>query len=370
MIYMVHVRHARAEPLVAARRTLARELARGRQGQDAYARQSVGLAGGEGRGAPAGAARRDACGRRRPLRDRAGTAAWSCRRGARHTARDRSRPAVAAVAGAARHAGPCAGRRPRGRAGGEVGHRSPAERGDGFAFAGRGAAAGRGRRGRTLPCPRSVGRGAAGDRTGAGEASSEGRHPRPLRRHLQLSRGPMLRARPFRLQPRRPSRPAADRLRAAVRRRRLPGGGRGVRRRYERSEDAGRADQQAEETLRAEAGGAGRRSRHDHQRQDRSGAEAGRARLDHLSCGRPPSRRWQPTTGRCSCRCSTTATWPRSAHPISRASGWSSAAIPPWPPSGRASAKTCSPHPRRISPRSRRRRRAPATRCAARPRSR
>ena len=46
--------------------------------------------------------------------------AWSCRRGARHTARDRSRPAVAAVAGAARHAGPCAGRRPRGRAGGEV----------------------------------------------------------------------------------------------------------------------------------------------------------------------------------------------------------------------------------------------------------
>ena len=63
-------------------------------------------------------------------------------------------------------------------------------------------------------------------------------------------------------------------------------------------------------------------------------------------------------------------TWPRSARPISRASGWSSAATPPWPPSGRASAKTCSPQPRRISPRSRRRRRAPATRCAARPRSR
>ena len=55
---------------------------------------------------------------------------------------------------------------PRGRAGGEAGHRPPAERGDGFAFAGRGAGAGRGGRGRALPCPRSVGRGAAGDRDG------------------------------------------------------------------------------------------------------------------------------------------------------------------------------------------------------------
>src|SRR5512134_3987108 len=44
-----------------------------------------------------------------------------------------------------------------------------------------------------------------------------------LRRHLQLSGRPVLRAGPLRLQPRRPPRPAADRLRAALRRRRLPG---------------------------------------------------------------------------------------------------------------------------------------------------
>src|SRR5512144_2189602 len=63
-----------------------------------------------------------------------------------------------------------------GRAGGEAGHRPPAERGDGFALAGRGFGAGGGGRGRAVPCPRSVGRGAASDREGAGAAASEGRH--------------------------------------------------------------------------------------------------------------------------------------------------------------------------------------------------
>src|SRR5512147_1451770 len=161
----------------------------------------------------------------------------------------------------------------------------PAKRGDGFALAGRGAGAGRGGRGRAVPCPRSVGRGPAGDREGAGEATSEGRHAGALRCHLELPRRPVLRARPLRLQPRRPSRPAADRLWAAVRRRRLPGGGRGVRRRHRRSEDAGGADCQAEGALQTEAGGAGRRPRHDHQCQDRRGAEARRARRDHRAAG-------------------------------------------------------------------------------------
>src|SRR5512147_2294485 len=92
MIHRVHVRHARAEPVVATRGTLAREFPRGRQSEDQDTRQSDGLAGGEGRGAAAGAARRDACGRRRPLGDRAVAAARSCRRGAGHAAADRSRP--------------------------------------------------------------------------------------------------------------------------------------------------------------------------------------------------------------------------------------------------------------------------------------
>src|SRR5512134_2805676 len=285
MIYRVHVRHARAEPVVAACGTLAREFPRGRQSEDQDTRQSDGLAGGEGRGAAAGAARRDACGRRRPLGDRAVAAARSCRRGARHAAADRSRPAVAAAAGSAGLAGAGADRGPRGRAGGEAGHRPPAERGDGFALAGRGAGAGRGGRGRAVPCPRSVGCGAAGDREGAGEAASQGRHAGALRCHLELPRRPVLRARPLRLQPRRPARSAADRLRGAVRRRRLPGGGRGVRRRHRRSEDAGGTDCQAEGALQTEASGAGRRPRHDHQCQDRRGAEARRARLDHRAAG-------------------------------------------------------------------------------------
>src|SRR5512147_2672484 len=127
--------------------------------------------------------------------------------------------------------------------------------------------------------------GAAGDRAGAGAAPSQGRHAGALRCHLELSGRPVLRAGALRLQPRRPARSATDRLRAFMCGRRLPGGGRGVRRRYGRSEDAGGADRQAQEALRAEAGGAGRRPRHDHQCQDRSGAEAGRARLDHRAPG-------------------------------------------------------------------------------------
>src|SRR5512143_1578528 len=63
--------------------------------------------------------------------------------------------------------------------------------------------------GRAVPCPRSVGRGAAGDREGAGEATSEGRHAGALPCHLELPRRPVLRARPLRLQPRRARRASA-----------------------------------------------------------------------------------------------------------------------------------------------------------------
>src|SRR5512134_557715 len=75
---------------------------------------------------------------RRPLRGRALAVARSCGGGARHGARDRSRPPAAAAARAACQAGPGTDRRARDRADGEAGDGAAAERGDGFAFAGRG----------------------------------------------------------------------------------------------------------------------------------------------------------------------------------------------------------------------------------------
>ena len=57
-----------------------------------------------------------------------------------------------------------------------------------------------------------------------------GGHADPVRRHLQLSGGPLLSARRLRLQPRRQEGQEADRLRPALRRRRLSGGGGSVRR--------------------------------------------------------------------------------------------------------------------------------------------
>src|SRR5512133_2777393 len=160
---------------------------------------------------------------------------------------------------------------------------------------------------------RLAGPGSAGDREGARQAPSRGRLPRPLRSHLELSRGPLLRAGALRLQPRRSARQAADRPRAVVRRRRLPDRGRGVRRRYRRSVHARRSDCQDQGPLRVEAGGAGRRPR--------------------------------PTAARCSCRCSTSAIWPRSKARTIRASASSSAATRRWPRNARASEANCSPPP-------------------------
>ena len=94
------------------------------------------------------------------------------------------------------------------------------------------------------------------------------------------------------------------------------------------------------------------------------------AGLDWITALRAPARRWQPTMGAYSCRSSTTATWPRSSRPTIRASGSSYAATGFWRRSGRASARTCSPPPKRISPKSRQRQRAPATPSGARPTSR
>jgi hypothetical protein len=73
---------------------------------------------------------------------------------------------------------------------------------------------------------------------------------------------------------------------------------------------------------------------------------------------------------RCSCRCSISATWPRSPHATFPASAWWSAAIPTSPPSVPASARTCSPPPSAIWPAFRPLCAAAASRCAAPPRSR
>ena len=61
--------------------------------------------------------------------DRAVPAARPCRRGARHGPQARSRPAAAAPARAAGHAGAGVDRRPGGRAGGQAGDGAPAQRG-------------------------------------------------------------------------------------------------------------------------------------------------------------------------------------------------------------------------------------------------
>ena len=73
--------------------------------------------------------------------------------------------------------------------------------------------------------------------------------------------------------------------------------------------------------------------------------------------------------GRCSCRCSTSATWRKSPPTTTPASVSSSVATPNWRPSARASAPSSSRRPRRRWPRSARRPSESAIRSAARTRS-
>ena len=93
------------------------------------------------------------------------------------------------------------------------------------------------RRRRTLRRPGLASRPAAGHREEPGQEAPRRRRAGPLRRHLKLRRGALLLLGQARLQPRRQEGQAADRLRPLVRRRRLPGGGRSVRRRHRRSQD-------------------------------------------------------------------------------------------------------------------------------------
>ena len=121
--------------------------------------------------------------------------------------------------------------------------------------------------------------------TALGQASSGGRRPGALRRDLDMDGGALLSAGAPRLLTRRQARQTADRLRAAVRRRGLPGGSRGVRGRHRRSRHLGRADRHAAQALRTHPHGFGGRSRPAHQRAHPRGHGAGRSRLDQRPAG-------------------------------------------------------------------------------------
>src|SRR5512132_149306 len=166
----------------------------GDKGQEPHAEEPVGLAGRADPAAARGAARGDAGAGGRGFGDRACLAARTRVGGTRHGAPDRARPAAAAPAGAAAKAGAGADRGAADRSGGQAGDGAGARRDDGDPLARRDPRAGRGHRQGGLRGARLAGPGSAGDREGARQAPSRGRLPRPLRSHLELSRGPLLRA--------------------------------------------------------------------------------------------------------------------------------------------------------------------------------
>ena len=214
-----HVHRGRAEPRLAARHSVAGVVSREGKGQEADALQPDQLA--------VSPHRRSACaseGRQRAAAGLGGAddppvaAARPRRRGARHSAYDRPRSAARAGGQSLPRSGAGDGRRPAAGTRVEAGDGQGARSGDGGAQSRRRAGLGRGRRGRTLHRARLARRTPAGDRGGAGEPASRGRHAGALRRLVELSGGTVLRARVVRSQPRRQEGQAADRLRPAVRR--------------------------------------------------------------------------------------------------------------------------------------------------------
>ncbi len=132
----------------------------------------------------------------------------------------------------------------------------------------------------------------------------------------------------------------------SVHTRRIAGRGRGVRWQHGRSGDAELAGREAQGPLRHQPRGAGGRPRHDHLGADRRETSKLPAWTGSPACGHRPFKRWRRRTGRCSCRCSTSATWPRSARPrCSPANGSLSAATANSPPNARASGRNCWPPP-------------------------
>ena len=234
-----------------------------------------------------------------------------CRGRARQPARPRARAPDRRQALAPARPGGGHDRGPHPRPALQAGHRARSVRRHAEPQPGRGAGAGRGRRRRAL-CGDGLVAGTPGvDRAAPGQASSRRRRPGALRRQLDLDGGPLLPAGAPRLRPRRQARQGADRLRPAVQRRGLPGGGRGLRGRHGRSGHPGRADRQAAHPLRAHPGGPGGRPRPAHQRAHSARRWSRPGSTGSAPCARRRSGNWL-RAGRCNPRCSTSATWPRS----------------------------------------------------------
>ena len=212
-------------------------------------------------------------------------AARACRGGAGNVAGDRPGPRPRTGRRPPPRPGHRHDREPVDRAGLQAGDGARARSGDRRLQPRRDAELKGGRRRRALRRPGLAHRTTADDREGLGQEASRRRRAGPLRRPLELPRGALLPPGQARLQPRRQEGQAADRLWPPVRRRRLPGGGRSVRRRHRRSQDALRPDRQGQGTLRLDARGARRRPRHDHPGPPRPRDQAGRARLDHRPAG-------------------------------------------------------------------------------------
>ena len=153
---------------------------------------------------------------------------------------------------------------------------------------GRGAGAGGGG-GRGPVCGDGLAGAAPGaDRDGARPAAPAGGDAGALRRVLELPRGAVLPARAPRPLARREEGQAADRLRAAVQRRGVPGGGRGVRRQHRRPGHARGPDPQGAHPLRPRARGVRRRPGDADERAPRRGAPPGRGA--GLGLGAPQQR--------------------------------------------------------------------------------
>src|SRR5208283_2782962 len=281
-----HVYRGRPQPQIAARDPVAPSLSRGRQGQEEDPGESDRLAEGVDRRLPGPAEGRKG-GRRRAGGgvDPPVVAARARRGGAGNIAGDRLGPRPRTARQSPPRPGHRHGREPADRAGLEAGDGPRARSGDRHLQPRRGAGLAGCRRRRALRRLGLAAATAAGHREVPGQEAPRRRRAGPLRRHLELPRGPLLPPGQARLQPRRQEGQAADRLWPAVRRRRLPGGGRSVRRRHRRSQDPGRPDRQAQGPLRLDARGARRRPRHDHPSPPRRRDQAGRARLDHRPAG-------------------------------------------------------------------------------------
>ena len=288
-----HVYRTRAQPQLAAHRPPARVLPRPRSRQEAHARQPLEAPRRRYRGAATCPARRPPRHPRRDLHLRAQPPPRPRRRRARRrqAARPPHRDRPAGQPRPRPDRGP--GGRPHHRRAVEAGHRPRACARERGVHAGRVAGTRRRRPARALRRNGLAG-GAAGRRRAAPGQAAPGRpHAGALRPHVQLCGGHPLPVGPARAQPRRQAGDAAGRLRAAVHRRGLSGGGRGVRGFDRRPHDGARAGRENTHPLRPPARGAGGRPRDvDRGAHPRRPGRRRGTTLDHHTAGADDPGNW------------------------------------------------------------------------------